>query len=150
MGFTALKEWLRHRHPMILLDRILDYRPGESLTALVAASGGLDFMAGHFPDRAIYPGSHLIQAFAQSGIILFQLSTTKLQEDEVTVIGSVEARFFHVIVPGDRVEIHATVERLSGRTFWFSGKALVDGKRVAAFRASLVRAHLKDMGAPAW
>ncbi|MGW7595808.1 3-hydroxyacyl-ACP dehydratase FabZ family protein, partial [Streptomyces rubiginosohelvolus] len=77
MGFTELKSWLRHRHPMVYLDRILDYEPGVRLRSSLSVSGTMDVIAGHFPDRAVFPASHLTQAFAQSGIILYQLSTSR-------------------------------------------------------------------------
>ena len=51
MGFSELRSWLRHRHPMVFLDRVLDYEPAQFLTATVAVSGALDVMAGHFPER---------------------------------------------------------------------------------------------------
>src|SRR3954467_8173677 len=76
LGFTELKSWLRHRHPMVMLDRVTDYEPGQFLNARLAVSGSLDFVAGHFPERAIFPGSHLIQALSQAAIILFQLNTS--------------------------------------------------------------------------
>ena len=76
MGFTELKSWLRHRHPMVYLDRILDYEPGKYVKSLMAVSGQIDAIAGHFPERAIFPASHMMQAIAQSAIILAQLSTS--------------------------------------------------------------------------
>ncbi|MCP3061170.1 beta-hydroxyacyl-ACP dehydratase [Myxococcus sp. K38C18041901] len=150
LGFTALREWLRHRHPMILLDRIVDHEPGDFLEALVSISGNLDCIAGHFPERAIYPGSNLIQAFAQAGIILYQMSTSPLAEDELTLIGSVESRFLQVVVPGDQVVLRIQKNRLAGGLFVYSGKAMVGTRRVAAFRASLIRAKVSELGSPLW
>lgn len=150
IGFTGLRKWLRHRHPMILLDRVLDHEPGEFLTGLLSVSGGLDSIAGHFPERAIYPGSNLIQAFSQCGIMLFQMSTSPLAEDELTLVGSVEARFFKVAVPGDQVVFHVKADRIIQNTFHFSGKATVEDVRIAAFRATLIRARAADLGSPLW
>nr|WP_275938398.1 hypothetical protein [Pectobacterium brasiliense] len=56
MGFTELKGWLRHRHPMVYLDRVLDYEPGKYIKTLMAVSGQTDAIAGHFPERAIFSG----------------------------------------------------------------------------------------------
>jgi 3-hydroxyacyl-[acyl-carrier-protein] dehydratase len=150
LGFTALKHWLRHRHPMILLDRIVDHEPGKFLDAIICISGSSDVIAGHFPERAIYPGSNLIQAFAQAGIILYQMSTSLLAEDELTLISSVEARFLKVVVPGDQVLLRIQVNRLAGGLFQYSGKAMVGESRVGAFRASLVRSKVSDLGSPLW
>lgn len=150
LGFTELRSWLRHRHPMILLDRILDHEPGKFLTASLAVSGGLDAIAGHFPERAIYPGSNLIQAFAQTGIILFQMSTSRLADDEVTLVGSVEARFTKLVVPGDLVVFRTRADRIVGNVFQFSGDARVEATRVAAFRSSLIRVRADQLGSPLW
>lgn len=93
IGFTELKQWLRHRHPMIYLDRVIDFVPGDYLESIMAVSGQVDAIAGHFPERAVFPASHMMQAISQSAIILYQLSTSKLADDEITLIGSLKARF---------------------------------------------------------
>ncbi|GAB3838682.1 3-hydroxyacyl-ACP dehydratase FabZ family protein [Kribbella italica] len=150
MGFTEIKTWLRHRHPMLYLDRVLDYAPNERIVASLAVSAQMDAIAGHFPERAIFPASHLSQAFAQAGIILFQLSTSKLRDDELTLVGAMNSRFLKIVVPGDRVEIAVTADRLVDDTFFFSGRATVEGTTVAAFRANLVRRNVEDMGQQWW
>ncbi len=150
MGFSELKRWLRHRHPMILLDRVLDYEPGDSLTSLMCVSGQADAITGHFPERAIYPASHLIQAFAQSGIILYQLSTSPLAADELTLIGSVTARFSKIVVPGDQVVFHVRPDLISREIFGFSGRANVGDIAVARFKSTLVRVRSDELGDPLW
>lgn len=150
MGFTEIKSWLRHRHPMLFLDRVLDYEPGERLVAGLAVSAQMDAISGHFPERAIFPASHLGQAFAQAGIILFQLSTSRLKDDELTLVGAMNSRYLKVVVPGDTVLIKVSVDRLVGDTLFFSGRATVDGTPVAAFRANLVRRNVADMGEQLW
>lgn len=150
MGFTEIKQWLRHRHPMIYIDRVLDYEPGVRFRSMMAVSGTMDAIAGHFPERAIFPGSHLLQAFAQSGIIFYQLSTSKLDDDELTLIGSAQSRFMKPVVPGDTVIFDLKCDKLYGRSFHFSCRATVDGVLVAAFRGSLVRTKVADLGRQLW
>lgn len=150
MGFTELKEWLRHRHPMVYLDRITEHAPGEYLKAIVSVSGTMDAISGHFPERAIFPGSHLMQGFAQAGIILYQLGTAKLTDDEITLIGSVSCRFMNVIVPGDRIVLDVRQDRLVGDAFQFSCRATVDERPVGAFRGSLVKTRLESLGRQLW
>lgn len=150
LGFTELKQWLRHRHPMVYIDRILDHKPGEYLRAVTMVSGTMDAIAGHFPQRAIFPGSHLMQAFAQSGIILYQMCTSMLDDDEITVIGSAQSRFMKVIVPGDRVILTVRSDRLYKSSFHFSCRATVEDVTVAAFRGSLVRTKIAELGRQLW
>ncbi len=150
IGFTDLKKWLRHRHPMILIDRVTDYEPKKSLSALLSVSGALDCVAGHFPERAIYPGTNLIQGFAQSGIILYQLSTAKLEKDEITLIGDVQARFYSMVVPGDQVIFRLKCDRLEDHIMFYSCSAFVEKRRVGAFKGSIVKKKLKEVENSLW
>lgn len=150
LGFTEIKQWLRHRHPMIYIDRVLDYEPGSHLTSTLLVSGTMDVIAGHFPERAIFPASHLTQAFAQSGIILYQLSTSPVADDELTLIGSMKSRFTRIVVPGDQVVFTVKSELIQDSTFFFSGRATVEGRTVAAFKGTLVRVKVADMGRMLW
>ncbi|SER90182.1 3-hydroxyacyl-[acyl-carrier-protein] dehydratase [Lentzea xinjiangensis] len=150
LGFSEIKQWLRHRHPMIYIDRVTDYEPGVRLVSVLSVSGALDCVAGHFPDRAIFPGSHLMQAFAQSGIVLYQLSTSRLDDDEITLIGSVKSRFTRVVVPGDQVFFDVRVDRLMGKAFFFSATARVDDRTVALFKGTLTRTPVAELGAQLW
>ncbi|BAI73719.1 coronafacic acid synthetase, dehydratase component (plasmid) [Azospirillum sp. B510] len=150
MGFTELKTWLRHTHPMVYLDRVLDYEPGEFLTTLMAVSGQTEAISGHFPERAVFPASHLIQAIAQSAIILFQLSTARLADDEITLVGSVKARFTKIVVPGDVVVFDSRVDSLRDDFLRFSCRATVDGKPVGSLKGSLVRQKVADLGEQLW
>ncbi|MEV6923830.1 hypothetical protein AB0M46_04855 [Dactylosporangium sp. NPDC051485] len=135
---------------MIYLDRVLDYEPGEFLHSLLLVSGQTDAIAGHFPERAIFPASHLTQAFAQSGIVLFQLSTTALTEDELTLIGAIQSRFVKIVVPGDVVRFNVTAESLRHNLFTFSANVSVEGANVAHFRGTLVRMAIEDLGRQLW
>ncbi|MGW4384129.1 3-hydroxyacyl-ACP dehydratase FabZ family protein [Kitasatospora sp. NPDC004531] len=150
IGFTELKQWLRHRHPMIYIDRVTDYEPGVHLQSLLSVSGNLDAIAGHFPERAIFPGSHLMQAFAQSGIILYQLSTRPLEDDELTLIGSVTSRFTRPVVPGDQVVFDVRANRISEGVFFFSSRATVGPHRVGAFKGTLTRTKVEALGRQLW
>jgi 3-hydroxyacyl-[acyl-carrier-protein] dehydratase len=135
---------------VLYLDRVLDYEAGVRLVSRLTVSAQTDAIAGHFPERAIYPASHLSQAFAQSGIILFQLSTSRLADDELTLVGAMNSRFFRIVTPGDTVTITVSVDRQLDNTFFFSGRAVVESTTVAAFRANLVRRHVDDMGVQWW
>ncbi|MGP4016047.1 3-hydroxyacyl-ACP dehydratase FabZ family protein [Saccharopolyspora sp. 5N708] len=150
LGFSELKQLLRHRHPMIYIDRVTNYEPGSHLQSVLSVSANLDSIAGHFPERAIFPGSHLMQAFAQSGIVFYQLSTQPLTDDEITLIGSVKSRFTGIVVPGDRVLFDLRQDRLQDNVFFFSANATVDGRRMAAFSGNLIRTTIQRLGRQLW
>ncbi|MFD1745544.1 3-hydroxyacyl-ACP dehydratase FabZ family protein [Rhizobium helianthi] len=150
MGFTELKQWLRHRHPMVYLDRITDYEPGKYLDSLMAVSGQTDAISGHFPERAVFPASHMMQAISQSAIILYQLSTAKLEDDEITLIGSLKSRFTRVVVPGDVIKFRTSIETQHTNFITFSCSAEVDEKPVAKVRGTLLRSKVADLGEQLW
>ena len=150
LGFSEIKDWLRHRHPMIYIDRIIDHEPGVFLKSVLSVSGNLDAVAGHFPERAIYPGSHLMQAYAQSGIILYQMSTSRIADDEITLIGSAKCRFNRIVVPGDRVIFDVRADRIRGNAFFFSASATVDDVGVASFKGDLIRTKIAALGRRLW
>ncbi len=150
MGFTELKSWLRHRHPMVYLDRVVDYEPGEYLHSLMAVSGQIDALAGHFPERAVFPASHMVQAAAQSAIILYQLSTSRLTDDEITLIGSMKSRFTQIVVPGDRVMFKTRVGSLNTDFLSFGCAMEVDGVSVGTLKGSLIRKNISDLGRQLW
>src|SRR5881392_3553469 len=102
IGFSEIKEkYLPHRYPIVLLDRITDYKAGEYIEAIKCVTGNSPELVGHFPDRAIMPATSIVQGFAQLAIIFFKLSMGQLTDEEMTLITSVKFRFLAPIYPGD-------------------------------------------------
>src|SRR5919108_3782103 len=102
IGFTELKEkYLPHRYPLILIDRVTHYVPGELIEGVKCVTGNAPEIVGHFPDRAILPGTAILQAFAQLAIVFLKVSTGDLRDDEITLISSISARFLAPVPPGE-------------------------------------------------
>ncbi|GAA0367660.1 hotdog domain-containing protein [Streptomyces olivoreticuli] len=146
---------MRGRHPRLFIDRVLDHEPGVFLRSMFAVSAEMGAVSGHLPERGltpgvILPGSHTMQAFAQSGVLLYQLSSAPLADDEVTLVGTVKCRFLAPVVPGDQVVLDVRADRLSGHTFTFSATAKVEDRPVARFRAAMSRAKIDPAGARPW
>jgi 3-hydroxyacyl-[acyl-carrier-protein] dehydratase len=150
LGFSELKKFLRHKHPMIFLDRVIDYDLKKHIKALLVISGNMDCIDGHFPGRAIFPATHLQQSFCQAAVILLQLSTSRLMDDEIAMIGSMNSRFYKAAVPGDTVHIHVSADRLYESSLIFSGVAMVNGVRVATIKSTMVRMKINNMSDPLW
>ncbi|MGI5500346.1 3-hydroxyacyl-ACP dehydratase FabZ family protein [Lentzea sp. CA-135723] len=155
LGISAVKDLVRGRHPRLFIDRVLDHEPGVFLRSMFAVSAEMSALSGHLPERAllpgvVLPGSHTMQAFCQSGVLLYQLSAPPLEDDEVTLVGTVKSRFKLPVVPGDQVVLDVRAERFSGRAFTFSATAAVDGRSVAAFRGAMSRAKVDPSHSPPW
>lgn len=150
MGFTELKSWLRHKHPMIFLDRITDYKLNESISALVAVSGNTDCINGHFPDRAIFPATHLQQSFCQAAVILLQLSTARLLSNQMVTVGAMNSRFYKMAMPGDLIEIDVVIDRLYSDSLMFSGLAKVKDQKIATIKTTMMRLTLNEEEKHLW
>jgi len=133
LDVQAILERLPHRYPFLLVDRVLECRPGESIRALKNVTYNEPFFPGHFPGRPVMPGVMIIEALAQTaGILCFV--TANVFPDHNTLfyfVGIDKARFRRPVVPGDQLLLTAQLER-SLRGIWrFATVALVGSQEVA-------------------
>ena len=118
-------EYLPHRYPFMLIDRVIEYEEGKSLLAIKNVTYNEPFFIGHFPERPVMPGVLVIEALAQaSGILVFLISNDK---DLFYFAGIDNARFKRVIEPGDQLHLYTSVERQRRNLWKFNAKATVDG-----------------------
>ena len=100
-----IKDYLPHRFPFLLLDRVTDVQPGKSLTALKNVSYNEPFFQGHFPESPVMPGVLVIEAMAQAcGVLAVCTQGGKRKEGEITLFAGLdEVRFKRQVVPGDQL-----------------------------------------------
>lgn len=151
IGFTELKEdFLPQRYPLLMLDRVTGYEPGEWIKATKAITGNSPELVGHFPERAILPGSAMMQAFAQLGIVFFKVTNGALPEDEITVVSSFKIRLNAPVPPGEIMELKLTARRFSEQVGIFRGAASMNGKTVAGASLSIAKTKLANYGDIPW
>jgi 3-hydroxyacyl-[acyl-carrier-protein] dehydratase len=133
LDIRAILERLPHRYPFLLVDRVLECRPGESIRALKNVTVNEPFFRGHFPGNPVMPGVLIVEALAQAaGILCFV--TANVIPDQSTrfyFVGIDKARFRRPVVPGDQVVLKAKVERSLKGIWRFTTSALVDDQEVA-------------------
>ncbi len=130
IDINRIIELLPHRHPFLLVDRVLDYVEFDYLTAIKAVTMNEPFFVGHFPGNPIMPGVLILEALAQAGALLSNLSLNPQSGHEfLYFFASIDnAKFKHVVTPGDvlRLELKS-LTRKSG--FWrMHAKAFVEDK----------------------
>ena len=133
LDMQAVLERLPHRYPFLLVDRVLECRPGESIRALKNVTYNEPFFPGHFPGRPVMPGVMIIEALAQTaGILCFVTANVFPDQDtRFYFVGIDKARFRRPVVPGDQLLLTAQLER-SLRGIWrFATLALVGSQEVA-------------------
>src|SRR5574337_1994366 len=107
LDFEEIKKLVPQRFPFLMVDKVLELEPGKSAVAVKNISGNDMVFLGHFPEKAIMPGALIIEAMAQTAIILFAKSRSGGDpgKSPLYYFGSVKARFLHPAVPGDRLRI---------------------------------------------
>ncbi|MBI3771204.1 MAG: 3-hydroxyacyl-ACP dehydratase FabZ [Gammaproteobacteria bacterium] len=127
-------EHLPHRYPFLLIDRVIDYKVGEYLTALKNVSYNEPFFQGHFPHRPVMPGVLILEALAQAtGILAFKTTNSRPTSKSLYYfVGIDNARFKQPVEPGDQLILHVKVLRTVRGVWKFEAEAKVDGKVVAA------------------
>lgn len=121
---------LPHRYPMILVDRVIDYKVFEHLTAIKNVTINENFFNGHFPDNPIMPGVLMLEALAQASGLLAGLSQTHEENSGILhfFAGIDNAKFKHVVVPGDQLRLEVKFLGKK-REFWrMHGEAYVGDK----------------------
>ena len=132
LDFEEIKKLVPQRFPFIMIDRVLELDPGKEAVAVKNISGNDIFFLGHFPEKAIMPGAAIIEAMAQTSIVLFA-SDRKQEGDRKPLyyFGSVKARFFHPVVPGDQLRIKVVNVKSLPNVVYVAGEAFVEDKKVS-------------------
>ena len=132
LDFEEIKKLIPQRFPFIMIDRILEIEPGKHATAVKNISGNDMVFLGHFPEKAVMPGALIIEAMAQTAIILFATNKKNEGSDKKPMyyFGSVKARFLHPAVPGDQLKIKVENVKTLPTGAFVSGEAFVDDKKI--------------------
>jgi 3-hydroxyacyl-[acyl-carrier-protein] dehydratase len=135
----AVLEWLPHRYPMLLVDRVLELHEGKSIKALKNVTYNEPYFPGHFPHRPVMPGVIIIEALAQTaGMLAF--ATARIKPNASTrfyFVGIDKARFRRPVEPGDQLILTATFERALKGIWRLSTAAHVAGQEAASAQMML-------------
>jgi len=134
MNINEVKNFLPHRYPFLLIDRVTNLEVGKSLTAIKNVTFNEPHFAGHFPDQPIMPGVLIIEALAQAtGILAFKSEVGKPQTGQIyMLVGVDKVRFKKMVEPGDQLEIYAEIITVKRGIWKFNCRASVEGQLVTS------------------
>ncbi|QQG35342.1 MAG: 3-hydroxyacyl-ACP dehydratase FabZ [Micavibrio aeruginosavorus] len=123
---NRIMEMIPHRYPILLVDRLLEFTPGEKAVGLKNVTINEPHFQGHFPKFPVMPGVLIVEAMAQTSAILVVHTLGKEAEGKLVYFMSIEgAKFRKPVTPGDQLHIHVTKIQ-NRKTVWkFKGEAMV-------------------------
>jgi len=141
IGIQRIMEMIPHRHPFLMIDKIVDAVPNVRATGIKNVSINEHFFQGHFPSRPVMPGVLIIEAMAQTAAVLVVHTLGPESEGKLVYFMSVDnARFRRPVFPPTKLEIHVTKQRNRGNVWKFEGRAKVgeDVMAEAVFAAMIL------------
>jgi len=124
-----------HRFPFLLVDRIIELEPNKKIIGIKNVTANEPFFQGHFPDNPVMPGVLIIEALAQVGGVLSQVSLRENSESKGTPLlffmSIDKVKFRKMVVPGDQLRLESVPLRTGSRVWKMEGKAYVDSALVA-------------------
>ena len=133
MDIQEVLEFLPHRYPFLLIDKVIAIEPKQSLIAIKNVTMNEPFFNGHFPGNPIMPGVLILEALAQACCVLANKSTQLEISDKKYLYlfaGIDNARFKRVVVPGDQLRLEVKFQKFKQNIWKFGGTAMVDGEIV--------------------
>ena len=150
IDIDKIMQVLPHRYPMLLVDRVLELKSNEYITAYKNVTINEQVFTGHFPKEPIYPGVMIIEGMAQAGGILAFVSTWGLDFDssqnKIVYFMTIDNVKFRVPVrPGDRLTYKMKVLKRRSNVWQLEGRAYVDDVLAseAELKAMVADAHNK-------
>ena len=133
MNIQEILEYLPHRYPFLLIDRVIECELGKRIRALKNVSVNEPYFNGHFPYYKVMPGVLVVEAMAQAAAIL-SFRTMGIKPDDKSVYyfaGIDRARFKKPVMPGDQLVLEVSIEREVRSVVKYAGKAYVGDELVA-------------------
>ena len=130
LDINQIKEYLPHRYPLLLVDRVLNWESGKSITAIKNVTINEEFFNGHFPHKPVMPGVMMIEAMAQTAALLSFLTMGHKPDHNSVVyfLGIDGARFKRPVEPGDQLKMEVEIIRAARGIYKYKAKASVDGQ----------------------
>ena len=128
LNIREILDTLPHRYPFILVDKVVNLTPNESIRAVKNVTINEEFFVGHFRNYPVMPGVLIIEALAQAAGILSFKSMGQRADDESLYffVGIDSCRFKKPVIPGDILNLSVSIEKVKGGVWKYKAIASVD------------------------
>ncbi|MGF1525560.1 MAG: 3-hydroxyacyl-ACP dehydratase FabZ [Candidatus Competibacterales bacterium] len=144
MEINEVLQYLPHRYPFLLIDRVLSCEPGHRLVGVKNVTFNEPYFTGHFPQRPIMPGVLIVEALAQAtGILAFKTEQRRPdQQSMYYLVGIDKTRFKQPVEPGDQLILNVDLRRIRQGVGVFDGEAKVNERVVASAELMCARREI--------
>lgn len=134
LSIEDIMAMLPHRYPFLLVDKVIECEPFESIVAVKNVTYNEPFFTGHFPDSPVMPGVLILEAMAQAtGVLAFHsFKTTSKSNAMYYLVGVDKARFKNPVGPGDQLILKASLKRNIRGIYRFEATAYVEEQLVSS------------------
>ena len=129
-----IQKLLPNRYPLLLIDRVIEFTPGEHLVGIKNITFNEPQFTGHFPQRVIMPGVLILEALAQAtGLLAFKTANDLNSDEELYYLAGIDnARFKRPVEPGDQLKLDVKLVKQKRNLWKFFGEASVDGELIVS------------------
>jgi len=133
MNIHEILQYLPHRYPFLLVDRVTELVEGESIVAIKNVTMNEPFFPGHFPHHPVMPGVLIVEAMAQAAAILsFKTMGALPDDDSVVYFAGIDGvRFKRPVTPGDQLVMSVQILNTKRNIWKYKAVARVDGEVAA-------------------
>lgn len=151
LDINEIKQYLPHRYPLLLVDRVLDWESGKTITAIKNVTVNEEFFNGHFPHKPVMPGVLMIEALAQTAALLSFLTMGQKPDANSVVyfVGIDGARFKRPVEPGDQLKMQVEILRVARGIWKYKAQGTVDGQVAVEAELMCTMRSASDASQPA-
>jgi UDP-3-O-[3-hydroxymyristoyl] N-acetylglucosamine deacetylase / 3-hydroxyacyl-[acyl-carrier-protein] dehydratase len=126
-----IMQYLPHRFPMLLVDRIIDFEAGKRITGIKNVTINEPFFQGHYPGHPVMPGVLIIEAMAQVGGLLLMDAIDRPEDKVVYFMTLDNVKWRRPVTPGDQIVFEIEMLQFRRHVCRMKGEGYVDGHLVA-------------------
>ncbi len=151
LDINQIKQYLPHRYPLLLVDRVLEWESGKTITAIKNVTANEEFFNGHFPHKPVMPGVLMIEALAQTAALLSFLTMGQKPDANSVVyfVGIDGARFKRPVEPGDQLKMQVEILRTARGIWKYKAVGSVDGQVAVEAELMCTMRSASDASQPA-
>ena len=143
MDVKEILNYIPHRYPFLLVDRIVEIHGDEKIIGIKNVSFNENFFQGHFPNRPVMPGVLICEAMAQVGAIFAHNARGGKEDNKVFMLTGLDnVKFKRPVEPGDQLRMELTILKRRGSFWKMQGMATVEGKLVAQAEISAMEVEM--------